>query len=116
MLAARRRPAFVVTAQAEDHTLRTLRLFALGDEAEPAQSFVLEAPGLPLNPGRHFSEAGKLGPLGWLYRYVLVSRDMAADNLAQWTVFPPCGLGHPPPWGGWCRPGIQTGRTRPEIA
>jgi hypothetical protein len=89
VLAARRRPAFVVTAQAEDHTLRTLRLFALGDEAEPAQSFVLEAPGLPLNPGRHFSEAGNLGPLGWLYRYVLVSRDMAADNLAQWTVFPP---------------------------
>jgi hypothetical protein len=89
VLAARCRPAFVVIAQAEDHTLRTLRLFALGDEAEPAQSFVLEMPGLPVNPGRHFSEAGKLGPLGWCYRYVLVSRDMAAEVLAQWTVFPP---------------------------
>src|SRR5580658_1718277 len=89
VLAARCRPAFAVIVQAEDHTLRTLRLFALGDEPEPAQSFVLEMPGLPVNPGRHFSEAGKQGPLGWLYRYVLVSRDMAADALAQWTVSPP---------------------------
>jgi hypothetical protein len=89
VLAARRRPAFALTVQAEDQNPRTLRLFGLGDEAEPVRGFVLEAPGLPLNPERHFAEAGKLGPLGWFYRYVLVSRDTAADILAQWTVSPP---------------------------
>jgi hypothetical protein len=89
VLAARRRPAFVVIVQAEDHNPRTVRLFALGDETGPVQGFVLEEPGLPQNPERHFAEVGNLGPLGWFYRYVLVSRDMAADALAQWTVFPP---------------------------
>jgi hypothetical protein len=89
VLAARCRPAFVVMVQAEDQDPRTLRLFALGDEAGPVRGFVLEAPGLPLNPERHFAEVGQLGPLDWFYRYVLVSRDMAADILAQWTVSPP---------------------------
>jgi hypothetical protein len=89
VLAARRRPAFAVIGQAEDHQPRTLRLFAPGDEAEPARGFVLEEPGLPLNPERHFAEVTKLGPLGWFYRYVLLSRDMAAAALAHWTVSPP---------------------------
>jgi hypothetical protein len=87
--AARCRPAFVVIVQAEDHSPRTVRLFALGDEAGPVRGFVLEEPGLPLNPERYFAEVGKLGPLGWFYRYVLLSRDMAADSLARWTVSPP---------------------------
>ena len=89
VLAARCRPAFVVIVQAQDHNLRTLRLFALGDEAGPVRGFVVEAPGLPPDPERYFANVGKLGPLDWFYRYVLVSRDMAADILAQWTVFPP---------------------------
>ncbi len=89
VLAARRRPAFVVIVQAEDRNPRTLRLFALGDGAEPVRGFVLEAPGLPLNPGRYFAEVRELGALDWFYRYVLVSRDMAADILARWTVSPP---------------------------
>ena len=89
VLAARCRPAFVVIIQAEDHNVRTLRLFALGGGADPVRGFVLEAPGLPPHPERHFAEVSKLGPLGWCYRYVLVSRDMAADILAQWTIFPP---------------------------
>lgn len=100
VLAARRRPAFVVIAQAEDHRPRALRLFALGDQAGPARAFVLEEPGLPLNPGRHFADVSKLGPLGWFYRYVLVSRDMAADALARWTVSPPLRPGAPA-WMGW---------------
>lgn len=91
VLAARRRPEFVVIVQAEDHDPRPVRLFALGDEAGPG--FVLETPGLPLNPERHFAEVGKLGPLGWFYRYVLVPRDMATDTLAQWTVSPPARPG-----------------------
>jgi hypothetical protein len=89
VLAARCRPASAVIVEAEDHIPRTVRLFSLGDEAGPARGFVLETPGLPLNPERHFADVAKLGPLGWFYRYALVSRDMAADNLAQWTVSPP---------------------------
>lgn len=89
VLAARCCPTFAVIVQAEDHNPRTLRLFALGDEAEPVRGFVLEAPGLPPDPERHFAKVGKLGPLDWCYRYVLVSRDMAADTLAQWTISPP---------------------------
>jgi hypothetical protein len=95
VLAARCHPAFAVTIRAEDHNLRTLRLFALGDEAELVRGFVLEAPGLPLNPERHFAEVSQLGPLGWFYRYFLVSRDMAAEILAQWTVYPPLQPGAP---------------------
>ena len=30
-----------------------------------------------------------LGPLGWIYRYVLASPDQAADVLARWTISPP---------------------------
>jgi hypothetical protein len=89
VLAARSRPAFVVIVQAEDRNLRTLRLFALRDQAGPVRGFVLEEPGLPLNPGRHFADVAELGPLGWFYRYFLVSWDMAADILARWTVSPP---------------------------
>ncbi len=93
VVAARCHPAFAMIVRAEHHHLRALRLFALGDEAEPARGFVLEEPGLPLNPERYFAEVRNLGPLGWFYRYVLVSRDKAADMLAQWTVAPP-------PWPG----------------
>jgi hypothetical protein len=97
VLAARRRPAFAVIVQAEDHHPRTLRLFALG--SEPVRGFVLEAPGLPLNPERHFAEVSTLGPLGWFYRYVLVSRDMAAGILAQWMISPPLRPGAVAPLG-----------------
>jgi hypothetical protein len=99
VLAVRRRPAFAVIVRAEDHHPRTLRLFGLRDEGEQARRFVLEAPGLPLNPERHFADVTKLGPLGWFYRYVLVSRDMAADIVAQWTVSPPPSPGASGSWG-----------------
>ena len=100
MLAARCRPAFVVIVQAEDHKPRTLRCFALGDEAEPVRGFVLEVPaGLPPDSERDVAKARKLGPLGWFYRYVLVSRDTAAEILAQWTVSPPLRPGVSAPLG-----------------
>ncbi len=86
VLAARCRPAFAVIVQPEDHNQRALRLFAVGDEADSALGFVLEASGLPLDGGRHFARVGKPGPLDWFYRYFLISGDMAADVLAQWTV------------------------------
>jgi hypothetical protein len=90
MLAARCRPSFIVLTAAEDQDLRTVRLFALGDQAEPVRGFVVEMPAAPPPGGSGaFPDARKLGPLGWIYRYVLASPDQAADVLARWTISPP---------------------------
>jgi hypothetical protein len=89
MLAARCRPSFVVITAAEDQDLRSLRLFALGDQAEPVRGLVVEMPAAPPVRDGGKSDDGKLGPLGWIYRYVLASPDMAAEVLARWTISPP---------------------------
>lgn len=90
VLAARCRPAFIVTASGEGQGLRPLSLFALGDLAEPVRGFVAEVPaGLPPDRDHAYLQAAKLGPLGWLYRYVLVPPDKAAEMLARWTIKPP---------------------------
>lgn len=83
-LAARCRPAFIVTASAGPH-LRPLRLFALGDQAEPMRGLVLEAPiSLPDTDRKHPNNK-KLGPLGWLYSYALLTPSAAAFMLAEWV-------------------------------
>lgn len=94
MLAARCRPAFVVLAKGDRDDLRPLGLFALGDRADPAQAIVAELPtALPPDRAAHFPDTRKLGPLGWIYRYVLVSMTDAADLLARWTMTPPAQPG-----------------------
>jgi hypothetical protein len=81
-LAARWRPAFIVTASAGPH-LRPLCLFTLGDQAEPMRGLVLEAP-IPLpDNDRKYSNYKKLGPLGWLYSYTLLTPSAAALMLAE---------------------------------
>ena len=98
MLAARCRPAFVVLAKGERDDLRPLSLFALGDQADPTQAIVAELPaGLPPDRAAHYPDARKLGPLGWIYRYVLVSTANAADLLARWTMTPPAQPGDAAP-------------------
>ncbi len=90
MLAARCRPSFVVVAAGEGEGLRPLTIFALGDQAEPVRGFVAEVPAeLPPDRAAHYPKAAKLGPLGWMYRYVLVSPMTAAEILARWTIAPP---------------------------
>ena len=90
MLAARCRPAFVVLAKGDRDDLRPLSLFALGDQADPTQAIVAELPtALPPDRAAHYPDTRKLGPLGWIYRYVLVSMTNAADLLARWTITPP---------------------------
>jgi hypothetical protein len=90
MLAARCRPAFVLLAKGERHDLRPLNLFALGDQTDPVQGIVAELPaGLPPDRAAKHADTRKLGPLGWIYRYVLVSPANAADLLARWTMTPP---------------------------
>lgn len=90
MLAARCRPAFVVLAKGERPDLRPLNLYALGDQADPVRAIVAELPaGLPPDRAARYANTRQLGPLGWIYRYVLVSVANAADLLAKWTMTPP---------------------------
>jgi hypothetical protein len=90
MLAARCRPSFIVNTEAEGQNLRALRLFALADQTEPVRGLVVEVPaGTPPDTDPDGPFFSKLGPLGWAYRYVLVSRDTAAELLAKWTMSPP---------------------------
>lgn len=94
VLAARIHPSFVVSTGAEGQDLRGLRLLALGNEAGPAREFVAEAPAaLPPDRAAAFPGHRKLGPLGWIYRYVLVSREQAAEVLARWTISVPARPG-----------------------
>jgi S-DNA-T family DNA segregation ATPase FtsK/SpoIIIE len=98
MLAARCRPAFVVIAKGERHDLRPLSLFALGDQTDPVQAIVAELPaGLPPDRAAGSRNSRKLGPLGRIYRYVLVSRASAADLLARLTIAPPAPSGDAAP-------------------
>jgi len=98
MLAARCRPTFIVVAAGEGGGLRPLNLFALGDVAEPVRGIVAEVPAaLPPGHVADYPKARKLGPLGWIYRYVLVSPGKAAEILARWTITPPAQPGKAAP-------------------
>jgi hypothetical protein len=98
MLAARCRPAFVVLAKGDRDDLRPLSLFALGDQADPTRAIVAELPtALPPDQAARYPDTRKLGPLGWIYRYVLVSMTNAADLLARWTIGPPAQPGDAAP-------------------
>jgi hypothetical protein len=84
VMAARSRPSIAVTCEQQNVPSRYARCYALGDERDPVRAVVLETPvGSP--PG-DFPHLRKLGPLGWFYRYDLVSRASAADFLARWAL------------------------------
>lgn len=90
MLAARCRPWSIVITETGRAELRTLRVFALGDQMEPVRAVVVEEPAiLPADIAARFQYVKKLGPLGWFYQYSLVSRDKAATVLAALTISPP---------------------------
>jgi hypothetical protein len=97
-LAARCRPTFVVTASASP-SMRPLCFFALGDQTEPVRGLVIEVPAPP-SDNRKFPQQKKLGPLGWLYSYALVTPEKAAYMLAEHVSSPspgvPVGPGQPP--------------------
>jgi hypothetical protein len=98
-LAARCRPAFIVTAGIGPH-LRPLCLFALGDQSDPVRGLVAEAPTALPDADRKYPKHKKLGPLGWLYSYALLTPGTAAFMLAQWVIAvppdSPSGPGQPP--------------------
>lgn len=88
VLAARSRPAFIVVTALGTTGARTPRMYAVGDEAEPVRAVVVELPeALPLPPGE-VPHLIRMGVLGRLYRYVLISPAMAIDWLTSWLFQP----------------------------
>ena len=89
MLAARCRPAFIVLTETAARTcappaLRPRRPGPAGPRDRggmPAE--------LPSDWPADFPNVRKLGPLGRFYRYVLLSRDKAAEMLAELAIPPP---------------------------
>jgi hypothetical protein len=84
VMAARSRPAVAVTCEFQQLPTRHPRLFALGDEQDPVQALVREAP-VAAPPG-DFPHLQKAGPLAWFYQYDLVSKPSAAAFLAGWAL------------------------------
>lgn len=84
VLAARSRPAYVVVTALGTTGVRTPRMYALGDEEKPVRAVVVELPeALPLPP-EQFPHLVRMGPVGRLYRHVLVSRETATQWLTSW--------------------------------
>jgi hypothetical protein len=79
--------------------MRPLCFFALGDQTKPVRGLVVEVPAPPAG-SRKFPQQKKLGPLGWLYSYALVTPEKAAYMLAKHVSSPPSGVpvgsGQPP--------------------
>jgi hypothetical protein len=89
VLAARCRPTFIVVTETAASSLRTPRFFALGDEEVPVRAVVVEEPAALPADNHDFPNIKKLGPLGRIYRYLLVSQARAAELLAEWAIAPP---------------------------
>jgi hypothetical protein len=89
VLAARCRPTFIVVTETAASSLRTPRFFALGDEEVPVRAVVVEEPAALPADNHDFPNIKKLGPLGRIYRYLLVSQARAAEVLAEWAIAPP---------------------------
>ena len=90
MLAARCRPSsIVITETGRSRTCARLGSSLSGIRREPVRGVVMEEPtALPPAIAGNFPHVKKLGPLGWFYRYVLVSPDKAAEVLAELTDVP----------------------------
>jgi hypothetical protein len=99
MLAARSRPAYVVTTEVMGSSVRCLQFFAVGDEEIPVRGVVIEEPTLPPPDSGAFPHRAELGALGWLSSYTLVSESTAAAILAQVAIAarPSAGEEAPPP-------------------
>src|SRR5580692_11656456 len=88
-LAARCRPAFIITVTT-DPSRRAPRFFALGDQGHPLRGVVVEEPAvLPADMAGDYPHVKKFGPLGRMYRHVLVSPQKAAEALAEVAIGPP---------------------------
>jgi hypothetical protein len=89
VLAARTRPAFAVLAEVDHEDARPMKMWALGDESDPLQALVVEAPAS--TPPGHHPTIRKMGALGWFYRYLLVAPQVATGLLTDWAITAPHG-------------------------
>ncbi len=87
-MAARCRPTFIVVTEVANRAIRTPRLYAIGDQEESVRGIVVEEPAVVPAEAGDLPHLKKLGPLGRLYRYDLVSQMKAADLLARWAMSP----------------------------
>jgi hypothetical protein len=87
VLAARTRTAFAVLAEVDDDEARPLKMWALGDQTEPLQAIVVEAPAA--TPTGSYPHIRKMGALGRFYRYLLVPPAVATGLLAEWAIKKP---------------------------
>ncbi len=81
-LAARVNPAFVVTSSVSPKQA-PLTLFAVGDATAPVRGIVMEVPSLITGTGK---EDLVREPLSWQFNHLLVTRDFAAEYLAESAV------------------------------
>ncbi len=87
VLAARTRSAFAVLAEMDDDQARPMKMWALGDQTEPVQAIVVEAP--TATPPGSYPHVRKMGALGRFYRYLLVPVTVATGLLADWAIAAP---------------------------
>ncbi len=78
-LAARFRPAFIVTSSVSPKQA-PLTLFAVGDAAVPVRGIVMEVPSFTAGQGK---ETLALEPLSWQFNHLLVTPDFAAEYLSE---------------------------------
>lgn len=86
ILGACERPTYVVATEVEGRQTRCLQYFAVGGIEQPVRGVVVEEP-VALPPGA-YKHVKKLGPLGWMTRYRLVSEATAVDILADVALVP----------------------------
>ena len=85
----------------EDKVWRAPRFFALGDRDHPLRGVVVEEPAvLPADMAGDYPHVKKFGPLGRMYRHVLISPQKAAEALAEVAISPPPQPAPPPPAAG----------------
>jgi hypothetical protein len=86
VLAALVFPRFVAVCRTGGGDRRPLKLYAVGDENAPLVAFVIEQP--EARPPGDFPHLQKMGALGWLFSYLLVSPDRAWAVIAGWLIAP----------------------------
>ncbi|MFL6112289.1 MAG: hypothetical protein ACJ786_13175 [Catenulispora sp.] len=85
--AARERPSYVVATDVLNKQVRCLQFYAVGDLEQPVRAIVVEQP-VALPQSKSYKSAQKLGPLGWMTRYLLMSEDSAVRILTDVALTP----------------------------
>ncbi|GAA1976949.1 hypothetical protein [Catenulispora subtropica] len=85
--AARERPSFVVATDVVNKQTRCLQFLAVGDLEQPVRGVVIEEP-VALPSSKPYENTKKMGPLGWMTRYLLVSEAAAVRILTEVAMVP----------------------------